>query len=241
MQGERMIPERVYLREGRTSPPGFLSEAELIEKMEKYGIGTDASIPTHINNICLRNYVEIGAGRVLKPTQLGVVLVHGYHRIDPDLVMPKVRAAIERECNMIAAGKARKETVLQHALEIFQQKFVYFVSKVAFMDTLFQVRGSTLTIACLSSPAIMCVQAVFDPLAATGKPLSRCGKCRRFMRYIPLKPQRLYCPTCNETYNLPQNGTIKLYKEVCGPLSCRHCYDLFYVLFFAAQMPTGQF
>ena len=166
----------------------------MIEKMEKHGIGTDASIPTHINNICSRNYVEIGAGRVLKPTELGIVLVHGYHRIDPDLVLPKVHSAIEHECSMIAAGKASKDVVLKHALDIFRRKFAYFVAKIAFMDTLFQ--------------------SVFDPLAATGKPLSRCGKCRRYMRYIPLKPQRMYCPTCNETYSLPQNGTIKLYKEV---------------------------
>jgi DNA topoisomerase III len=38
------------------------------------------------------------------------------------------------------------------------------------------------------------------------------------MRYIPLKPQRLYCPHCEETYSLPQNGTIKLYKEIRCPL-----------------------
>ena len=38
------------------------------------------------------------------------------------------------------------------------------------------------------------------------------------MRYIPLKPQRLYCPNCEETHALPQNGTIKLYKEIRCPL-----------------------
>lgn len=39
--------------------------------MEKNGIGTDASMATHINNICERKYVVIKGGRQLVPTDLG--------------------------------------------------------------------------------------------------------------------------------------------------------------------------
>lgn len=69
------------LQERQTSPPEYLSEAELITLMEKHGIGTDASIPTHINNICQRNYVTVTNGRRLVPTSLGIVLVHGYQKV----------------------------------------------------------------------------------------------------------------------------------------------------------------
>jgi len=46
----------------------------------------------------------------------------------------------------------------------------------------------------------------------------RCGKCRRYMKYIQARPCRLHCSSCDDTYTLPQNGNIKLYKELKCPL-----------------------
>lgn len=188
----------VRLGERQTGPPDYLTESELITLMEKHGIGTDASIPVHINNICERNYVTIVSGRKLKPTTLGIVLVHGYQKIDADLVLPTMRSAMEQQLNLIAIGKANYHAVLEHALEIFLLKFKYFVNNISGMDELFEVS--------------------FSPLASTGKPMSRCGKCRRYMKLIQAKPSRLHCSNCDETYSLPQNGGIKLYQELKCPL-----------------------
>ena len=80
-----------------------MTESELITLMEKHGIGTDASMATHINNICERNYVKVtGTSRKLMPTDLGASLVRGYELIDPDLVAPTLRANIEKSVEMIA-------------------------------------------------------------------------------------------------------------------------------------------
>jgi DNA topoisomerase-3 len=71
-------------------------------------LGTDASISTHIENILKRNYCTLETGRRLLPSKLGLVLVQGYHLIDSDLVLPKVRSDIEDECGRIAKGLTNK-------------------------------------------------------------------------------------------------------------------------------------
>ncbi|CAB1319263.1 unnamed protein product, partial [Coregonus sp. 'balchen'] len=287
--------------------PGFT------EVMPWLGIPLEEAMPVcergdvfTVEEIKLRNYVTVENGRKLKPTNLGIVLVHGYYKTDAELVLPTIRGAVEKQLNLIAQGKVNYQQVLQHTLDIFKRKFHYFFDTIASMDELMEV--------------------TFSPIAATGKPLSRCGKCHRFMKYIqsesqpasqrasqpvrepagqsesqpasqrasrpvkrasrpasqesqpvsqsesqpvkrasrpvkrasrpvrepasqpvesqparepagepasqrdnqpvkdsqpfrePAKPSRLHCAGCDETYSLPQNGAIKLYKELRCPL-----------------------
>lgn len=95
-------------------------------------------------------------------------------------------------------GSADFRAVLKHAIEIFKLKFQYFVTNITQMDSLFEV--------------------TFSPLAKTGKSHSRCGKCRRYMKYIQSKPSRLHCSHCDETYSLPIGGIVRVYRELKCPL-----------------------
>lgn len=90
VEGETLPLAETELHQGKTSAPDYLTESELISLMEKHGIGTDASIPVHINNICERNYVTVQSGRRVVPTELGITLVKGYQLIDPELCRPQV-------------------------------------------------------------------------------------------------------------------------------------------------------
>jgi len=177
------------IKEKMTTPPSHLTESELIGLMEKHEIGTDASIATHIENIQKRNYVELGNNRRLVPAKLGLVLVQGYHQIDSDLVLPKVRSDIEGQCNKIAKGLADRDTVVKKAIEIFSDKFEFFVKSIDKMDILF---GSS-----------------FAKLEDVGKPFTRCGKSRRYLQYIPGPPPRLYNKFTETVYPLPAGGIVK--------------------------------
>ncbi|XP_059446946.1 DNA topoisomerase 3-beta isoform X1 [Corylus avellana] len=214
MKGEKIEVSKVELYEGSTISPDYLSESEVISLMEKNGIGTDASIAVHINNICERNYVQVQAGRKLVPTALGITLIRGYQCIDPDLCLPDIRSFIEQQITLVANGQMNHSHVVQHVLQQFKQKFTYFIKQIENMDALFE--------------------AQFSPLADSGRALSKCGKCLRYMKYISVQPARMYCGTCEEVYYLPQKGTIKLYKELSCPL------DNFELLIFSLPGPEGK-
>lgn len=60
---------------------------------------------------------------------------------------------MEEQLTLIALGRADFHAVLQHTVEIFKQKFHYFVQSIEAMDQLFEVS--------------------FSPLSASGKAHSR--------------------------------------------------------------------
>ena len=134
---------------------------------------------SHIENICERRYVEVDEKtRRLTPTRLGVAIVHGFLRIDPDQVLPKVRSHIERMIDLIAKDEASLEVVVTHAVQLFLDKFDYFVANIEEMDELVDaVFGG--------APAIDSDPNA-PPQQIKGQKLpklkTRCGKCRRYMQ-----------------------------------------------------------
>lgn len=194
---------RVRLSTGTTQPPGHVAEHELVSMMERHGIGTDASMATHIANIVKRKYVSLGPGRTLVPTEMGLTLIHGFLQIDPELVLPRVRRSIEEECKLVARGEARYDDVLDHALDLFTKKYDYFVKNVGKLDALFSMHYSPHH-----------NDNVDDGSGSSRAPemdvqrMSRCGVCQTYMRYVSLPPHRLFCATCDATYGLPGWGSV---------------------------------
>ena len=54
--GDQFYVKRLQMNDGRTTAPAPLSEVELITQMDQNGIGTDATVATHISTIQQREY-----------------------------------------------------------------------------------------------------------------------------------------------------------------------------------------
>ena len=116
----------------------YITEAELIEEMEKNHIGTDASMSVHIANIVKRGYVRVDHKRRLIPTNLGKALIEALEAVEPDIVLPKNRAKIEEFVSLLAEGKKEYDEVLNYSLAFYKKKYYSVSSQI---DKLYKVFG----------------------------------------------------------------------------------------------------
>ena len=141
-------PTEANITDGETTPPGYLTEPELIALMDANGIGTDATMAEHIAKIKEREYVLTqpraggggggdgrggGGGRGASnsvqqfiPTTLGVALIEGYDNIglDTSLGKPFLRKEMEIKMKEICAGTKSRNDFVQETLEQYKGLFI---------------------------------------------------------------------------------------------------------------------
>ncbi|TFK18289.1 prokaryotic type I DNA topoisomerase [Coprinopsis marcescibilis] len=128
-QGEVFVPSLCELREGQTSSPKYLTEADLVSLMDKNGIGTDATIAQHIDTIVKREYVlqrnEAGGVTYLVPSTLGIGLIEGYNniRLLKNVSKPILRRETERRMVQICEGVTSKQEMLDTSIQQYREMF----------------------------------------------------------------------------------------------------------------------
>ena len=72
------------------------------------------------------------------------MLIHGYQRIDKDLVSSTIRSDMEQQLNLIAKGQLDFHTVLKKNIDYYRRKFIFYMENIHFMDELFQSNFTSL-------------------------------------------------------------------------------------------------
>ncbi|KAG5528708.1 hypothetical protein RHGRI_029395 [Rhododendron griersonianum] len=122
--GQQFAPTTLTLDSGVTRPPTLLSEADLLNSMDKAGIGTDATMHDHIKKLLDRCYATKDSNTRFSPTSLGEALVMGYDDMGYELWKPYLRAMMESDMKLVSTGAKRKAEVLETCLEQMKACFL---------------------------------------------------------------------------------------------------------------------
>ncbi|AET39231.1 DNA topoisomerase 3 Ecym_4154 [Eremothecium cymbalariae DBVPG len=122
--GDDILLSKVEMKSGKTLPPKYMTESELIMLMDANGIGTDATIAEHIEKIQERQYIKADGtakSKVFKPTVLGRSLVHGFEDIglEESFAKPFLRRDMEVDLKSICEGKKDRSSVLKHIVGMY--------------------------------------------------------------------------------------------------------------------------
>ncbi|KAH3742919.1 DNA topoisomerase [Pelomyxa schiedti] len=202
--GERFIPDTLEMKESKTSAPKLLTESELIALMDKNGIGTDATIATHIQTIQERGYAEMCQDGRFAPTNLGVALIEGYDSMGFDFSRPMLRAEMEADMLRISSGERTKSDVIHDCVGRYAK---LFDRAVALAHKLDEAMGKYFD---SSSSEMNVVVAKFV----------MCGKCASPTSLLSgeggnYTKRAIHCAKCKIDLPCPSNGELSPHEAKC--------------------------
>ncbi|KAL0265905.1 UNVERIFIED_CONTAM: hypothetical protein PYX00_011622 [Menopon gallinae] len=128
-RGETIRDLDLKLVEGATTPPEYLTEAELISLMDKHGIGTDATIHEHIQKIQVRNYARKNNSKIV-PLPLGKALIGGYEVFGLDFSKPRLRSELEQSLRRVEKGETSRDCVVREQLSVYRGMYRAMKSRI---------------------------------------------------------------------------------------------------------------
>lgn len=195
-------------------------EVELITLMDRNGIGTDATIATHIATIQERAYATKDAQLKFHPTKLGIALVEGYNSMGYQLNKPDLRREMEAECNQVALGRKTKEDIMGPILRRMKECFERANAEAHKLDEAVARHFPRLG---ASNETSSVLQANF----------SECGVCRNLMtlkqannrgnNQNAFRRKVLYCSTCRLGLSLPRGDLQPLTEANNVRVQCPLC------------------
>ncbi|KAH8583896.1 DNA topoisomerase III [Cryptosporidium sp. chipmunk genotype I] len=161
--GSLAFPYKLFFRKCKTTPPTLLSEAELIDLMDKNGIGTDATMHEHIEKVQTRQYVKKNSKSLLSPTALGIALYNGFESISRkmesnidklnfnskiklfdsqdmsvyNLMHFKIRQIIERNIEKITSGEYSRSYVVEQIAALMKNIYEKMLEFISHLDLAF--------------------------------------------------------------------------------------------------------
>ncbi|HWR25296.1 MAG TPA: DNA topoisomerase [Methanosarcina sp.] len=196
---EKVGIKKLSNTKSKTSPPKKLTEAELLTLMDKNGIGTKATAPTHIETNKKRGYFET-KGKTVSILDTGFTLMEGLSLTVPILVKPEIRAKIEALIQEVEDGKKEFEAALDEGTTLIREMYS-------------QLEANKKELTSSIAGTIKDEAALEDKKNYVGT----CKACGHVLRIVQTDSGRFVgCtgyPDCRNSYPLPKTGTLTLLKS----------------------------
>lgn len=115
--GKKIPIRSVQVSKGLTEPPSRFTEADLLGRMEKFGLGTPATRADLIERIIETEVVERQNGKLI-PTAKGKQL---FELVNDELKSPDLTAKWEQQLELISKGKANPKEFLQNIRKLTEK------------------------------------------------------------------------------------------------------------------------
>lgn len=198
VKGQSLSVKASVSEQKLTEPPLRLSEADILAKMEKFGLGTPATRAEIIERIIETEVVERQNGR-LYPSRKGKQL---YELVNEELKSPELTARWEKDLELIARGKGDAKQFLQK----IRQQTKDLVSEIKTTDRTYRAHNLT------GSKCPECGSFLKERSTKEGKILvcSNMECCYRKHKDAKLSNRR--CPQCHKKWSCMKEKLVSIFN-----------------------------
>ena len=193
-EGEEVKIVEIKKIKDETKPPKRYTQGSLIVEMEKLGLGTKATRHEIIGKLYERKYIK---GKSIMPTPAAFAVVEALKEGAEIITKPDMTAHLEVEMDRIAEGKKSFEEVIEESKHILKQAFEVLEEKEGKIG-----------------------EAIKEAISKQNY-FGKCNKCGGELILIKSSKGKRFIgcsnfPKCNNSYALPQKGSIYFEGEYCS-------------------------
>jgi DNA topoisomerase-1 len=193
---DKVCVSKINLNEKETQPPGHYSQGSLIKLMEKHNLGTKSTRPNIIQKLYFRKYIS--GNKSIEASEMAFAVINSLENTCAIVTKPEMTAQVEKEMDEVAAGKKKKKEVvvdssskLSDVLKTLQKE-----KDAIRLEIRKSVHSNNVLAQCKK-----CGEG--DLIIRKGKSGKRFVGCSSY-------------PRCNNSYPLPQKGTLTSTEEECA-------------------------
>ena len=195
-RNDRVALKKLKMLAKETLPPTRYSQGSLIKLMEEQGLGTKATRHEIIQKLFARKYIF--GQKSIFPNKIAFALIDALEKHAAAVVKPKMTAELEREMDLVAAGRKTKQGVVLESREFLRDVLQQLLQN---KDDIGRGLRSALRADAIIGKCTKpeCNGELFIRHGRTGKRFVGCSNY----------------PKCTNSFPLPQKGAVFLTGKAC--------------------------